>query len=64
MKSDRARPSGGAEQNPETVGAQEVPAEFEEMKQAEEILEEEAIDEQAALRADLVLAMVFYAVYL
>ncbi len=53
MKSDRARPSGGAEQKPKTVGAQEAPAEFDEKNQAEEILEEEGVDEQVALRAEL-----------
>lgn len=59
MKNDRARPSGGAEQELEPVGAQDVAAECEEKEQAEE-----AVDEQAALRAELEAAKAKEAEYL
>lgn len=48
MKDERARPSDGAEQELEPVGAQDVAAECEEKEHAEE-----AVDEQAALRTEL-----------
>lgn len=48
MKKERARPLDGAEQELESIGAQDVAAECEDREQSEE-----AIDEQAALRAEL-----------